>query len=90
MITIDVEFYDKKTEFIADEIRLEVPDEMVFDIVEKENPIERENISYINSRPFRLSESMKEYVIKKSPETKNKFHKYSHAFIGRHGLGEGY
>lgn len=90
MITIDVEFYDKKTRLIADEIRLDVPGEMLFKIAEKENPIERENISYINSRPFDPSEELIAYVIEKHPETAEKFEKYLVDWIGRHGLGEGY
>ena len=90
MITIDIEFFDKETEFIADEIRLGVPDDMVFRAVETENPEESKNISYINARPFDVTDEIKAYVIEHHPETAEKFEAYLYEFIGRHGLGPEY
>lgn len=84
MMTIDIEFYDKKTEFIADEIRILVPKNIVFTAAESEN------INYINARPFDVSEQMKEYVIQHYPEHVEKFDLYDPDFIGREGVPEGY
>ena len=84
MITIALEFYDKKTEFIVDENRLELPDDVVF------RATESQNIDYINSHPFEVSQAMKGYIIKHYPDLEEKFDLYLYSFIGRHGLGEGY
>lgn len=99
MITINVRFYDKKTEFIADEAKIEVPYDIVLDAAEKdeytgselaEAMTERKQVDYINCRPFEITDQMKKYIIKNYPETKDKFDQYLYDFIGRHGLGPEY
>lgn len=82
MITIEIDFYDKKTEFIADEFLLNVPERMVFAAAESTN------IEYINARPFDVSDDIRTYAIDHHPELKEKFLTYDYDFIGRHGLEE--
>jgi len=84
MITIDIEFYDKETEFIVEDIRIDLPEEMVFEAAGSSD------ISEINSLMYDLSDDMINYVVKYHPETKEKFSMYLHSFIGRHGLGPEY
>lgn len=99
MITILIQFFDKKTEFIADEKKIEVPYEIVLAAAEKdeytgdalsEAMAEGEQIDYINCRPFDVTDEMRTYAIKHHSELKDKFDQYTYEFIGRHGLGPEY
>lgn len=83
-ITVEIDFYDKNTESIVDEVRIDLPEEIVFAATESRN------VNEINSFMYAVSEEMKDYVMKHYPEHKDKFGLYLHDFIGRHGLGEGY
>jgi hypothetical protein len=99
MITIEIDFYDKKTEFIAYEKKIECPDHLVFTAVENDKfsdneldiaRAENKQIDYINARPFAVTMEMKAYAIEHYPELKEKFDQYDYSFIGRHGLGPEY
>ena len=84
MITVAIKFYDKNTEFIAEDVRLHLPQEIVFEAAESTN------VSEINSFMYDVSDEMKDYIIKHYPDLEKKFDLYLYDFIGRHGLGEGY
>jgi hypothetical protein len=99
MITILVEFFDKKTKFIANEKKIEVPYDLVLAAAAgdeytgnelSEAMAEGKQIDYINCRPFGVTEEIKAYAIEHHPELKEKFEKYLYEFIGRHGLGPEY
>lgn len=99
MITILIGFFDKKTELIADEKKIDVPYDLVLAAAAEdeytgnelsEAMAEGKQIDYINCRPFGVTEKIKTYAIEHHPELKEKFEKYIHEFIGRHGLGPEY
>lgn len=84
MITIKVEFYDLKTEFMVDSIIIEMPDDLVF------KAADTNDIGKINAFMFDLSKEMKNHIIKNDPALKNKFEVFHADFTGRHGLGPEY
>ena len=90
MIRISVEFADKETGFLVEDIKLEIPDEIIFRAIEQENEKESRNIEYINALMFDVSDEMKVHIIQEYPETAKKFEKYNYFFIGRQGLGPEY
>jgi hypothetical protein len=99
MITILVGFFDKKTEIIAHQEKINVPYDIVLAAAAEdeytgnelsEAMAEGKQIDYINCRPFGVTEEMKNYIIEHYPEMKEKFEKYIFEFIGRHGLGPEY
>jgi hypothetical protein len=94
MIRISIRFYNKKTKFIADEQKIDCPDDLVFAAAKGEelNIAMEENqaIDYINCRPFDVSNAMKKHAIEQYPELKEKFQKYDCSFIGRHNVPPGY
>lgn len=99
MITVLIDFFDKKTKKHVFEIKADVPEDIVFRAVETDEytgnefssaASENKQIDYINCRPFDVSEEMKTYAIAQYPELKEKFDIYLYEFIGRHGLGPEY
>ena len=99
MITINIRFYDKKTEFIVDAKKIDAPYHLVLAAAEEDEFTgdelslaleEGTQIDYINCRPFSLTEQIKTYAIERHPDLKDKFDKYTCSFIGRHGLGPEY
>lgn len=84
MTIILIDFFDRRTEKHIDEVKIDVPDDLVFEAAQSTD------ISYINARPFDVSSRMIEYIIKERPELKEKFDHCIHEFIGRHGLGPEY
>ncbi|PZQ48470.1 MAG: hypothetical protein DI551_01585 [Micavibrio aeruginosavorus] len=99
MITILIGLFDKKTKFVAEEKKVEFPNDMVFRAVERDEYTgdefsvacsEGKGIDYINCRPFALTDEMIAYANENYPELKEKFDLYHSEFIGRHGLGPEY
>jgi hypothetical protein len=99
MITILIDFFDKKTKRAVDKIKISMPDEIVISAAEKDEytgeelsqaMAEGKHIHYINCRPFAVSDEMKAYIIERHPDLKENFEIYLHEFIGRHGLGPEY
>lgn len=99
MITVEIGFFDKKTQIVVGDIRIDFPDDMVLSAAENDEfdggefaraSAEGKQIDYINCRPFGVTDEMKAYAIKKHPELKDKFDLYIYEFIGRHGLGPEY
>ena len=84
MIKIALKFYDKETEFLVEDIRLDLPEKLIFDTTNSTN------IDKINALMFDVSLEMREHIIKHYPELEEKFKSFDFGFIGRHGLGEGY
>jgi len=84
MITIDIEFYDKETEFMVEEILFHLPEEIIF------RAANTENIHEINARMFDVSSDMKDYIVQKFPAYKKQFDLYDYNFSGRHGLNPEY
>lgn len=84
MITVRIVFYNKKTRFAEDDIKIDVPDDIVF------RSAKSSDVEEINCFMFDVSEEMKSYVIKNYPDLKEKFEQYEYDFIGRHGLGPEY
>lgn len=76
MIQIEINFYNKKTEFIADEALVLVPKNIVF------KAAETEDISEINAYVFEVSDEMKKYIFLNYPDLKSKFDTYDFSFIG--------
>ena len=81
MIAINVEFYDRNTDFMIDEIRVEVPDDIVF------RSAETTAIDEINAFMFDISEELKNYILEKYPHLNEKFLLYNADFSGKHKLG---
>lgn len=99
MITVLIDFFDKKTKRHIEELKLDVPYDIVLAAAEadeftgdelSEAMAEGKQIDYINCRPFDVTDDMKAYAIQHHPELKDKFDSYLHEFIGRHGLGPEY
>ena len=97
MITIRIVFYDKKTLFMKDDIKIEIPYDLVLAAAEADDDGElssaiRENVQvdYFNCRPFEVTEKIKAYAIERHPALQEKFNQYEYDFIGRHGLGPEY
>lgn len=99
MIAVLLEFYDKDTKRIADEIKVNLPEDIVFRAAESDAftgdefsmaTAENKQIDYINCRPFAVTDEIKTYVTSNHSELKNKFSSYDCFFIGRHGLGAEY
>lgn len=97
MITVRINFYDKKTDHFVEQKKMDFPDEMVLAIAEKTDEIEGHTefstyaaeghtIAYINARPFNVTDEMRAYATEQFPELKNKFDQYDYSFIGRHKL----
>jgi hypothetical protein len=99
MITVLIDFFDKKTERGVDRLKIDIPDEIVLSAAAEDEYTGDEfsramakgtQIEYINCRPFGITEEMKAYIVERRPEIKDKFEKYLYEFIGRHGLGPEY
>jgi hypothetical protein len=84
MITVRIYFFNKETEDLLNKVKIEVPDEIVFEAADSSD------IGYINARPFDVPKQMIEYIIQKNPELKILFETCIYEFIGRHGLGPEY
>ena len=80
MIKIDVEFYHKETEFIEDEYRIYVDENIVFKICNSTD------INYISARPFEMQDTLKNHILEKYDFLKTPFQKYDVYFIGRENL----
>lgn len=74
MIKIEIDFFDKKTEFIADEITINVPKDIVFEAAETDDPDDL--IGY----GFDVTERMKNYIIQNYPRHAKNFELYDHSF----------
>lgn len=97
MITIAIYFYNKKTEFLVDTKKIEIPYDLVLAAAEEDDDgglsvaiAKKKEIDYFNCRSFEMTNDIKNYAIKNYPETKEKFDQYLYDFIGRHGLGPEY
>jgi hypothetical protein len=97
MVTVLIEFYDKKTKFIADEKKIDIPYDLILAAAKDDDDgnlsdaiARNQQIDYFNCRPFEVTEDMKKYVIEHYTELKEKFDQYTYSFIGRHGLGPEY
>lgn len=78
MIKIDIEFYDKSTEFMVEYIQITLPEQIVFEAAETND------IDEINTLMYDVSEEMKEYVIQNYLEYKEKFDLYDYNFMGEY------
>jgi len=77
MIKIEIDFYDKKTKFIVEEIEIDLPEDMVF------SAAKTRSINEINAFVFDVSEEMKAYIKEHFPELRDKFELYDYDFIGQ-------
>jgi hypothetical protein len=84
MITVKVKFYDRETEFMVDDIKLDMPDDIVF------RSANTTAVDELNAFMFDVSNEMKDYIVEHYPQLKEKFENYHADFIGRHGLGPEY
>ena len=69
-------FYDKKTEFIADELYLDVPEALIFKITETQD------IQEIKTFGYDVTPELVEYVLEQRPKIAEKFEKYDAQFTG--------
>ncbi len=84
MITIRIVFYNRKTRLAEDDVKMELPEDVVF-LAAQTN-----NIKEINSFMYEISSEMKNVILSLKPNLENKFDQYEYDFIGRHGLGPEY
>ena len=84
MITIRIVFYNRKTRLAEDDVKMELPEDVVF-LAAQTN-----NIEEINSFMYEISSEMKNVILSLKPNLENKFDQYEYDFIGRHGLGPEY
>lgn len=84
MITIRIVFYNRKTRLAEDDVKMELPEDVVF-LAAQTN-----NIEEINSFMYEISSEMKNVILSLKPNLENKFDQYEYDFIGRHGLGSEY
>ncbi|MEM6780496.1 MAG: hypothetical protein AAF569_01385 [Pseudomonadota bacterium] len=81
MININIEFYNKETEFIEDTIFLPLPDHIVVNAMRSDGV---EDINELSARMFDVTDQMKEYVVENHPEHKEKFDLYDCDFMGEY------
>ena len=80
MITIALKFFDKKTEFLKKEFKIQVPSQMVFDIAKSDD------LDVIHVYGFDVTPEMIHYVKKNYTDIAENFKKFDAQFTGAEGL----